>query len=255
MAIPVTCACGRTLRVRDGLAGRNVRCPTCSRPVAVPVPAPEPSPELAAPPLPSRITCPYCASEIASTDARCPYCQEDPHTSPEPRKPSAAGRPSRGPVRPRPRRAVAPRRPASMSATVIVAIVFLCLDIGVSLLALVGSAMQGGRGATPPGSEAYQTGYQAGQSCALVLHVLLLGVFAGGVIGLLQRRKWGWLLGVIATSLTSGLVLLACAGIAVLGSSSNLPQEACACVAAILVFMLVLYAVPLALLIKARNEL
>jgi hypothetical protein len=36
MPIPFRCACGRTLRARDELAGRRVKCPTCGETVGVP---------------------------------------------------------------------------------------------------------------------------------------------------------------------------------------------------------------------------
>jgi hypothetical protein len=38
MPIPFVCDCGRSLRVKDELAGRKVRCPACAQPVAVPRP-------------------------------------------------------------------------------------------------------------------------------------------------------------------------------------------------------------------------
>lgn len=39
MPIPLTCTCGRTLRVKDEFAGRKVRCPACQDVLAVPKPA------------------------------------------------------------------------------------------------------------------------------------------------------------------------------------------------------------------------
>jgi hypothetical protein len=39
MPIPLECACGRSLRVKDELAGRKVKCPQCGGVLAVPKPA------------------------------------------------------------------------------------------------------------------------------------------------------------------------------------------------------------------------
>ncbi|MBI1916329.1 MAG: hypothetical protein HYS12_16595, partial [Planctomycetes bacterium] len=36
MPIKVQCDCGRTMTVRDELAGKLARCPACKRPVRVP---------------------------------------------------------------------------------------------------------------------------------------------------------------------------------------------------------------------------
>src|SRR5262245_9080026 len=41
MPIPVSCACGRALRLKDDLAGRKVRCPTCGAVLTVPEPETE----------------------------------------------------------------------------------------------------------------------------------------------------------------------------------------------------------------------
>jgi hypothetical protein len=41
MPIPFRCACGRSLRVKDELAGRKVKCPECGGVLIVPRPAPE----------------------------------------------------------------------------------------------------------------------------------------------------------------------------------------------------------------------
>jgi hypothetical protein len=38
MPIPLTCDCGRTMRVKDELAGRKIRCPDCTATLAVPKP-------------------------------------------------------------------------------------------------------------------------------------------------------------------------------------------------------------------------
>ena len=36
MPIPVSCSCGRSLRVKDELTGRKIRCPGCKAVLAVP---------------------------------------------------------------------------------------------------------------------------------------------------------------------------------------------------------------------------
>jgi hypothetical protein len=41
MPLPISCDCGRTLRVKDELAGRKVRCPSCSKILLVPKPEPD----------------------------------------------------------------------------------------------------------------------------------------------------------------------------------------------------------------------
>jgi hypothetical protein len=38
MPIPLTCPCGRALRIKDELAGRKVRCPACKDVLSVPEP-------------------------------------------------------------------------------------------------------------------------------------------------------------------------------------------------------------------------
>jgi hypothetical protein len=38
MPIPLKCDCGRSLRVKDDLAGRKVRCPVCKSVLTVPEP-------------------------------------------------------------------------------------------------------------------------------------------------------------------------------------------------------------------------
>src|SRR5437016_990909 len=40
MAIPVACACGKQLKVKDELAGKKIRCPACQAAVTVPAAAP-----------------------------------------------------------------------------------------------------------------------------------------------------------------------------------------------------------------------
>ena len=55
MPIKVTCACGQSFAAKDELAGRTVKCPKCSRPLAIPAagaaaPAPSPQPQPVAQP-------------------------------------------------------------------------------------------------------------------------------------------------------------------------------------------------------------
>jgi hypothetical protein len=38
MAIPFTCTCGKSIRVKDELAGRKARCPDCGTAFTIPVP-------------------------------------------------------------------------------------------------------------------------------------------------------------------------------------------------------------------------
>ena len=38
MPIPLTCGCGRSLRIKDEFAGRRVKCPGCGEVLAVPLP-------------------------------------------------------------------------------------------------------------------------------------------------------------------------------------------------------------------------
>ena len=41
MPLTVTCDCGRTLRLKEELAGRKVRCPSCAGALTVPEPESE----------------------------------------------------------------------------------------------------------------------------------------------------------------------------------------------------------------------
>jgi hypothetical protein len=45
MPIPLTCTCGRSLKARDELAGRRVRCPDCKNVLEVPDPNAPKDPE------------------------------------------------------------------------------------------------------------------------------------------------------------------------------------------------------------------
>ena len=44
MPIPLSCPCGRALKIKDEYAGRKVRCPACQSVLAVPAARPEPEP-------------------------------------------------------------------------------------------------------------------------------------------------------------------------------------------------------------------
>jgi hypothetical protein len=41
MAISLSCTCGKTLQVKDELAGRRIKCPACAIVLSVPAPEPE----------------------------------------------------------------------------------------------------------------------------------------------------------------------------------------------------------------------
>lgn len=101
MTIPVTCACGRSLRVKDEGAGRKVRCPACGLTVAVPRPDEDQDVEDEALSLlmvaPDR---PACASQPAGAPP------PDEGVPPPPWRPSA-------PAAPPSRRSTSPRRKRS----------------------------------------------------------------------------------------------------------------------------------------------
>jgi len=76
MPITFNCACGKTLRVDDGLAGKRARCPACQGVVPIPVPAPAADHgfevvEDTAPPPPRRAT-PVAAKPAAKPPAPPP---------------------------------------------------------------------------------------------------------------------------------------------------------------------------------------
>lgn len=103
MPIRVSCSCGKTLAVKDELAGKAVRCPACQKPVKVPAagatstgvqagatPARTPAARPAAPPpsggnlddlfeeegmtLRSGPTCPQCLTELKPGAVLCTRC-------------------------------------------------------------------------------------------------------------------------------------------------------------------------------------
>jgi predicted Zn finger-like uncharacterized protein len=82
MSIAIQCpGCQATLRVKDELAGRKVKCPRCE--ASVPVPADEPAEEeiTEAKPAPKREAqedtkkCPECGKRIAIDARKCRYCK------------------------------------------------------------------------------------------------------------------------------------------------------------------------------------
>lgn len=42
MTIPLPCSCGKTLKVKEELAGKRIKCPACNQVLTVPVPELEP---------------------------------------------------------------------------------------------------------------------------------------------------------------------------------------------------------------------
>ena len=97
MPITVACSCGKVFKVKDGAAGRRVRCQVCGSELTVPTggePPPGPSlptapsaqQEAPAPaPAGNTIACPACAEDIPAGYPKCPYCGESlkKHMSPE----------------------------------------------------------------------------------------------------------------------------------------------------------------------------
>jgi uncharacterized membrane protein len=132
MGIPVTCDCGRSLRVKDEAAGRKVRCPACGAAIAVPQPDTNPDIEdealdllLAAPDRPA--SAPQPASAAAPDE-------EPPRSSSKPTvPPPAPHRPSNSP-RPKPsaRREKSEKRGLSIAAQ---------RSIIVGLLMMLGAAV------------------------------------------------------------------------------------------------------------------
>lgn len=89
MAIPITCQCGKALKVPDTAAGRVVKCPACSQNINVPaVGGGKPQPASAAP-APNRMNelfdeegfsqhvaavCPACRQEMQAGAVLCTKC-------------------------------------------------------------------------------------------------------------------------------------------------------------------------------------
>jgi len=84
MSVAVTCpSCQTKLRVRDELAGKEVKCPRCSLPVTVPAEDPVELPVEAVQaetPGPKRQSagptrpCPECGQRIATSARKCRHC-------------------------------------------------------------------------------------------------------------------------------------------------------------------------------------
>ena|SRR5438132_4298869 len=85
MSLAITCpSCQTRLRVRDQLAGKEIKCPRCSAPVSVPAEdqvevvsvdavqaeAPAPTRPAAVPARP----CPECGKRIPTSARKCRYC-------------------------------------------------------------------------------------------------------------------------------------------------------------------------------------
>ncbi len=91
MAITFTCACGREITVKDGLAGRRGKCPACGQVVVVPLPeepetvVPETQaveeavavPEAEAAPGGETKACRHCHKPIAQAAVFCIHCGTD----------------------------------------------------------------------------------------------------------------------------------------------------------------------------------
>lgn len=80
-AIRVRCECGKTLTVKQELAGKAIKCPACGKPVRVGAPQPKPKAQEADPGLPSGEGVGDLLDEVdlgqSSTGHRCPVCRAD----------------------------------------------------------------------------------------------------------------------------------------------------------------------------------
>jgi predicted Zn finger-like uncharacterized protein len=101
MAATIKCpGCQATLRVRDDMAGKSVKCPRCGNAVPVPaadvadvvpvepavveaVTAERPAPAAPMPPEGKR-ACPECGEFIPRTASRCRFCRAEIGAEPEP---------------------------------------------------------------------------------------------------------------------------------------------------------------------------
>ena len=77
MSLKITCACGKTLNVKEEHIGRKIKCYVCHNVIKVegPVKRPSTEPPSSAPGAQST-ECPACAEIIAREAARCPICDE-----------------------------------------------------------------------------------------------------------------------------------------------------------------------------------
>jgi len=72
------CACGASVKAKEELAGRDIRCPSCGNDVCVPggklPPAEEPMAIPAPPREENRVPCPMCAEPIVRAAKLCRFC-------------------------------------------------------------------------------------------------------------------------------------------------------------------------------------
>ncbi len=79
MAIEVGCTCGQRFRAQPHLAGKQLRCPSCGSPLAIPVP---PRPTTAASPQVVACLCGQrfrAEPHLAGTQVQCPMCNRPLH--------------------------------------------------------------------------------------------------------------------------------------------------------------------------------
>lgn len=90
MPIPFQCACGASLKVKDALAGKKVKCPTCGNSVLVPAPPEEGDDDLV-----DVKECPSCGETLAGDAVICIDCGHDFRTGkkarPKAKKPARGG--------------------------------------------------------------------------------------------------------------------------------------------------------------------